>query len=113
MTVGPKVLRIYATAGGRKPFQEWLDSLKDYSAKARILVRLDRVQVGNSGDSKAVGEGVHELRIDAGPGYRVYFGQDADSIVILLCGGTKGTQTRDIASAKRYWVDYRSTKHGT
>lgn len=113
MKAGPKILRIYATASGRRPFQEWFDSLKDYAAKARILVRLDRIRLGNPGDSKTLGEGVCELRMDSGPGYRVYFGQDADSIVILLCGGTKRTQTRDIAMAKKFWADYRSTQNGT
>ncbi len=105
-----KTLRIYSTSEGRKPFQEWIDSLRDYDARARILVRLDRVRLGSLGDWKSVGEDVQELRIDIGPGYRVYFGQDAKSIVILLCGGRKATQRRDIADAKRYWQNYRSRK---
>jgi putative addiction module killer protein len=92
MRGGPRILRIYSTVDGRKPFQEWLDSLKDYNAQARILVRLERVRLGNFGDWKPVGEGMCELRIDVGPGYRVYLGQDAESLVILLCGGSKATQ---------------------
>ena len=87
-----------------------MDSLNDYNAKSRVLLRMERVRLGSLGDWKSVGDGVHELRIDAGPGYRVYFGQDGKSIVILLCAGTKATQVRDIAKAKRYWQDYRSRK---
>jgi putative addiction module killer protein len=106
----PKTLRVYSTSDGRKPFQEWLDSLTDYDAQARVLVRLERVRLGSLGDWKSVGEGVQELRINVGPGYRVYFGQDGKLIVILLCGGKKATQRKDIADAKRYWQDYRSRK---
>lgn len=84
--------------------------MNDYAAQARVLVRLERVRLGSLGDWKSVGEGVQELRIDAGPGYRVYFGQDGKWIVILLCGGKKATQRKDIADAKRYWQDYRSGK---
>ena len=83
------------------------DSRQSWRAAGRDVAL--GVRLGNPGNSKAVGEGVYELRMDSGPGYRVYFGQAADSIVILLCAGTKGTQTRDIARAKRYWADYRST----
>src|SRR5579863_9663476 len=113
MADGPKELRIYSTADGKKPFQEWIESLKDGEAQARILVRLERVRLGNLGDWKSIGEGLCELRIDAGPGYRVYLGQDAGSVVILLCGGSKATQRGDIADAKRYWKDYRSRRNGT
>ena len=87
----PRTLRIYSTSDGRRPFQEWIDSLRDYDAQARVFVRLERVRLGSLGDWKSVGEGVQELRIDAGPGYRLYFGRDGRSIVILLCGGTKAT----------------------
>ena len=89
-----------------------MDSLTDYTAKARVMVRMERVGLGNLGDSKAVGEGICELRIDVGPGYRVYFGQDGPSIIILLCGGSKATQGKDIEDAKRYWRDFRSQKSG-
>jgi len=74
---------------------------------ARIRVRLNRVRLGNLGDCKAVGEGVMEFRLDFGPGYRVYFGQAGDILVILLCGGDKRTQSRDIATAKQYWQSYK------
>src|ERR1700719_1616863 len=107
MPAGPRVLRIYCTATGERPFQKWIDALTDLDAQTRILVRLERLRLGNMGDWKSVGEGVCELRVDAGPGYRVYFGQDGTPLVILLCGGTKATQVKDIANAKAYWKDYR------
>jgi putative addiction module killer protein len=103
----PKELRIYVTKDGREPFSEWLASLRDIRARAKIRVRLDRVSLGNIGDCHTVGEGVQELRIDYGPGYRIYFGQEGATIVLLLCGGDKSTQSRDIETAKRYWNEYR------
>lgn len=103
----PKQLELYLTREGDAPFTEWLDTLRDVKARAKIRVSLDRLQLGNPGDSKSVGEGVSELRIDFGPGYRVYFGQDGTKLVILLCGGDKSTQQEDIKRAKRYWTDYK------
>jgi putative addiction module killer protein len=103
----PKELQIYVTEEGREPFSEWLTSLRDYKARAKIRVRLDRVRLGNFGDCHGVGDGVQELRIDYGPGYRVYFGQEGSTIVLLLCGGDKSTQTKDIETAKQYWITYR------
>ena len=100
-------LREYLTETGRNPFREWLHSLRDQQARARIRVRLNRVRLGNLGDCKPVGEAVMELRMDFGPGYRVYFGQDGEVLVILLCGGDKRTQARDIATAQQYWRSYR------
>lgn len=82
-------------------FARWLDRLKDRRGRARILVRLDRLKLGNPGDVQPVLAGVSELRIDHGPGYRVYFVQCGAVLVILLCGGDKSTQSRDIARAKR------------
>lgn len=76
-------------------------------ARAKIRVRLDRISLGNMGDCHRVDDGVHELRIDYGPGYRVYFGWLGSTIVLLLCGGDKSTQTKDIDLAKQYWNDYR------
>jgi putative addiction module killer protein len=104
--VTPKELQIYVTEGGQAPFSEWLSSLHDARARAKVRVRLDRIRLGNFGDCRGVGEGVQELRIDYGPGYRVYFGQVGLTIVILLCGGEKSTQTKDIELAKQYWSDY-------
>jgi putative addiction module killer protein len=88
-------LRYYLTAGGESPFQGWFD------------VALVRLGQGNTSNAKPVGEGVHEYRIDWGPGYRVYFGRDSDTLVILLTGGTKQRQQRDIARAKDAWADYK------
>lgn len=82
-------------------FDSWLRSLRDTEGRARILVRLKRVADGNFGDVKSVGEGVSELRFDFGPGYRVYFAAPNELSIVLLCGGDKDSQERDIARAKR------------
>jgi putative addiction module killer protein len=82
-------------------FADWLAGLRDVQAIARINVRLRRLSLGNPGDVKAVGEGVSELRVDYGPGYRVYFAQRGKTVVVILCGGDKRTQERDIIEAKR------------
>jgi putative addiction module killer protein len=87
---------------------EWLNSLKDVKGKAKIKERLKRVRLGNLGDYRSLGEGVFELRINYGPGYRVYFGQVGEIIVLLLCGGDKSSQEKDIRKAQEYWIDYRS-----
>lgn len=82
-------------------FTSWLRALKDANAVARIAARIRRLELGNLGDVKPVGEGVSELRIDYGPGYRIYFIQQGNTVVILLCGGDKRTQNKDIRAAKR------------
>jgi putative addiction module killer protein len=82
-----------------KVFADWLDGLRDARAKARILVRLRRLSLGNFGDWKSVGSGVSELRVDYGPGYRIYLTRQGDSVVFLLAGGTKKSQSRDIKRA--------------
>jgi putative addiction module killer protein len=82
-------------------FATWLNDLRDLQAVARINVRIRRLSLGNPGDVKPVGEGVSEMRIDYGPGYRVYFIRNGAAIIVLLCGGDKRTQSRDIASAKQ------------
>lgn len=103
----PRELRIYETQQGNAPFADWLDALRDRSAVAKIQKRLDRVALGNLGDNRPVGEGVFELRIDYGPGYRVYFAQAESLTVLLLCGGDKSTQERDIVRAKQFWTDFK------
>lgn len=108
MEVQPREIRNYLTVDGKNIFDEWLDSLRDIRAKAKIRARLDRVEDGNLGDCKSVGEGVFELRIDYGAGYRIYFGQEGITIIILLCGGDKSTQKQDVDKAQEYWKDYRS-----
>jgi putative addiction module killer protein len=90
-------------------FDEWLDHLRDERAKGRIVQRLVRLAAGNPGDVKPVGEGVSELRIDYGPGYRVYYMQRGEEIIVLLCGGDKSTQGRDIRKAKEIAEDWRDT----
>lgn len=107
METVPKELRVYVTEDGRSPFNEWLTALRDSKARAKIRVRLDRVSLGNLGDCHGLGEGLQELRIDYGPGYRVYFGQLGQAIVLLLCGGDKSSQAKDIELAQEYWNDYR------
>lgn len=107
MDTRPKSVLVYRTREGRLPFDEWLRDLCDANTVARVLARLGRVRRGNLGDCKPVGEGVSELRVDFGPGYRVYFGQKGPTLVILLCGGDKRTQDRDIRLAQQYWNDYQ------
>ena len=82
-------------------YAKWLDDLRDARARARVLARVERLAAGNPGDVRPVGEGVSELRIDYGPGYRVYFTKQGRTVVILLAGGDKRTQDRDIATALR------------
>lgn len=108
--VTPKTLRIYQRPSGELPFVAWIRKLRDMKAKQAIEARLDRVRLGNLGDHRSVGEGVMELKFHVGPGYRVYIGQDGDTVVVLLCGGDKSTQDEDIQKAKRYWKEYKGEK---
>jgi len=107
-THSPKTLVIYQNRAGKEPYTDWLASLRDPTTRRRILRRLLRVEQGQYGDAKPVGEGVHELRFFFGPGYRVYFGEDGDTIVVLLSGGDKDSQSRDIQQAQAYWQEYKS-----
>ncbi|MEO5355811.1 MAG: type II toxin-antitoxin system RelE/ParE family toxin [Nitrospirae bacterium YQR-1] len=107
MEAFPRQLEIYVTSEGRIPFLDWLDALKDYKGKAKIRVKIDRLSLGNFSDCKSLEDGVHELKVDCGPGYRVYYGQADSNIIILLCGGDKGTQKHDIKKAFSYWEDYK------
>lgn len=100
-------VRHYLTPKGVDPFQAWLDGLKDLKGRTSILRRVDRLAAGQFGDRKFVGGGVFELRIDFGPGYRVYYGQDGKTAVLLLCGGSKRTQAGDIKQAVAYWTEYQ------
>ncbi len=103
-----KTVIIYRDARGKEPFNDWLKSLRDPRTRRRILQRLWRLESGNFGDCKPVGGGVSELRFFFGPGYRVYFGEDGDTIVVLLCGGDKSSQRRDIRKAQAFWKEYLS-----
>jgi putative addiction module killer protein len=102
----PELLRCQQ-ANGREPFTEWLVTLRDKSAAARIRVRLRQIEAGNFGDCEPVGEGVIELRIHVGPGYRVYCARHGMTYVILLCGGDKRSQTADIKRAKTLWQEWK------
>jgi putative addiction module killer protein len=106
--VNPKQIVFYADENGNEPFQVWIDNLRDKQGRRRIIHRLFRVQQGNYGDVEPIGEGLSELRLFFGPGYRVYFGEDAGNIVVILCGGDKSSQSRDIEDAKAYWKEYKS-----
>ena len=107
MDATPRRVEVYVNQDGKEPFTEWLNGLRDAKDRARIRVRIDRVSLGNLGDCKSVGNGVRELRIDFGPGYRVYFAEDGPTIVLLLCGGDKSTQDRHVRTAKAFWEDYK------
>ena len=100
-------LRRYQTASGRDMFGEWLTGLKDARTKAKILARVDRLALGNFGDCKSLRDGLFELRIDWGPGYRVYYATIAKACVLLLCGGDKSKQSADIRRAGEYLKDFR------
>lgn len=108
----PFVIREYVAPDGTNPFRRWLARLAT-DARARIQVRILRFEAGNLGNHKAVGEGVWEPRLDFGPGYRVYFAKAGRTVILLLVGGDKRSQAKDIAQAKMYWAHYREeTKHG-
>lgn len=111
MEVTPKNLQIYRSKNGSVPFNDWFSGLRDQRAKQKIIARLARVRSGNLGQVNTVGEGVHELKIDFGPGYRIYFGQLGTEIVILLCGGDKKTQDSDIQKARAYWDEFKKEKN--
>lgn len=111
MEVTPREIRRYITPDGRVPFLEWYYSLGDRKTQYKIDIRLERVELGNLGDCRSLGEGISELRINYGPGYRIYFGQLGTTIVLLLCGGDKSTQQEDISKAKEYWEEYEKREN--
>jgi putative addiction module killer protein len=100
-------IRRYLTAAGKDVVGEWLARLQDDRARARILVHLNRLSVGNFGSCKALRQGVSELRIDYGPGYRVYYSNLGRTCILLLCGGDKRTQSTDVAQAIKHLQDYK------
>ncbi len=105
-------LVVYVAEEGKAPFDDWFNKL-DTAAALKVRTALARTGTGNLGDVKPVGQGVSERRITFGPGYRVYFGQDGDTLVILPCGGTKKRQSKDIEPAKAFWDDYKTERRLT
>jgi putative addiction module killer protein len=103
------VVREYVSDDGRSFFGSWFASLDELAA-VKVTVALERIAQGHTSAIKAVGEGVSEYKIDFGPGYRIYFGKDGERLVILVGGGTKKRQQRDIASAKAIWKEYKQRK---
>lgn len=101
-------IKFYESSSGKRPFISWVEGLKEKHTRAKILTRLDRFRFGNFGDCKSIGEGVCELRIHYGPGIRVYYSKIGNKIVLLLCGGDKSSQNKDIIKAKEYLRDYKS-----
>ena len=104
-----KDILIYQTRDGKEPFVEWLFSLRDKIVRHRIEARIDRIRHGNYGDYKRF-HGIIELRLDFGKGYRIYCGEDGSKIIILLAGGDKASQDKDIKEAVEYWRDYHEKK---
>lgn len=107
MDVRPREILIFESKAGKKPFSDWMDTLIHSRVYEIILVRIERVEDGNFGDCEPVGSGARELKVDFGPGYRVYFGEDGD-FVVLLGGGKKKTQESDIKIARKLWDEYNA-----
>ena len=103
----PRTINFYQIPNGPEPFTRWFRSIRDTRVRQRIQARLTSVRAGNLGDHRSVGGGVWEQRLDFGAGYRIYFGQVDTTIVLLLCGGDKTSQQRDIERAKSYWTEYK------
>lgn len=101
-------IEVYKTADGRIPYEEAVLALRDQRAKLAIMRRVQRAKLGNLGDHHALGDGLHEMRIDYGPGYRIYYGRDEATLIILFFAGDKGSQDSDIRKARIYLEDYRS-----
>lgn len=108
--VQPYTVEMYVTQADKIPFEAWVCGLRDKMARHRILVRIDRLSLGNPGDTHDVGEGVWELRIEHGPGYRVYYARSGTTTCLILSGGDKTTQTADIRQAQVYWEEYQQRR---
>ena len=106
----PIEIQYYRDPNGRQPFTEWFESIRDRNTRNRIGQRLKRLEDGNFGDCQSVGGGIFELRLHFGPGYRIYFGQIDNRLILLLCGGDKTSQQRDIELAKSYLIEYKETR---
>ena len=99
-------VREYLTGEGANPYRRWVGALNP-PAQARVVRAVEQMRKGNLSNARSVGSGVHEFRIHFGPGYRVYFGREGDALIILLGGGVKARQQRDIEMARRLWADYK------
>jgi putative addiction module killer protein len=102
-----KISAVYHTAAGAEPYSDYVDSLRDRAGAAKIRVRVTRAELGNFGDHRNIGHGVIELRIDQGPGYRVYVGLHGLELIVLLCAGDKRGQREDVRRALVFWEDYK------
>jgi len=102
-------LHYYVRSDGRSPFQDWFAAL-EVGARARVATAIVRLGQGNTSNVESIGGGVFEYRVHSGPGYRVYFGRDGTALIILLSGGTKNRQQRDIEAAHKMWRDYKLRK---
>jgi len=107
MEAKKKSIEIYHDSNGREPFTEWIKSIS-LRDRSRIFARLDRIESGNLGDYKSVSDGVYELRFHFSSGFRVYYGEVNNKIILLLCGGDKSSQKKDVKKAKVYWKDFIS-----
>jgi putative addiction module killer protein len=110
--IRPYQIRHFLTSSGRDPFAEWRGLIRDSKARIAVDRRINRLELGNFGDHRHCREGVWELRIDVGPGYRVYYAMAGRVVVLLLCGGSKRTQEMDIAKACQYWSEWRQQGPG-
>lgn len=106
----PRELQIYRDPNGREPFTEWLASIRDRKTRNRIQVRLDRLEYGHFGDCKSIGQGIFEIRLQFGAGYRIYFGEVDRTVVLILGGGDKSSQPRDIEHVEAYWLAYKESE---
>jgi putative addiction module killer protein len=102
------IIKILENSDGNSYFEKWFYAIKDKSIRRRILVRIKRLEIGNFGDWKNVGEGVYDLRMSFGAGYRVYFGRHGDRVIVILGGGDKSTQTQEIFNAQALWRIYKN-----
>jgi len=106
-----KITKTTARIGKSVTYADWINNFRDAKVKAKIIMRVDRMELGLFGDSEPVGDGLSELRIHFGAGYRVYYGKEGQQIYLLLCGGDKSSQKKDIKKAKAYWMDHKRRKN--
>ena len=110
MQVKERSIEYYKTPGGKEPAKDWMSSVKDNLTQAILYKRIRQAGLGQFGKTRSLGSGVHEMKIDYGPGYRIYFGIHGDEIIIILMAGSKRTQQSDIEKAKTYWLQWKGSK---